>query len=295
MKYLFFSLFLVLNVSSFAQVEVVVTLKNKSFSIGEVPAFVSVIPQGDYAQVKKDWERYLGKNTKEKPTEVKGEIIITNKEYEKISATALTIYSYLKEYDGKLMLACAFQLNEQFISREMDEETYLPAKKYLRDFVVETYKNAVSDQLKIEQKALKKLEVEKLRLMRSKESDLLEIKQLDRAILTKKDQTTLNKIDQSNKVIQMQAQKQLVLKLANAGEKEKDEAQKILKELERDFKKLQKQYEGLHQDINHKESYIRQSEVGIAKLEGEVKFIQLDIEDQGYKLRKIQQKLDGIQ
>jgi chromosome segregation ATPase len=123
---------------------------------------------------------------------------------------------------------------------------------------------------------------------------LFEINQFERAIITKKDQITLNKIDQSNKVIQMQAQKELVLKLANAGEDEKDEAEKILKELEKDFKKLQKQNENYHQDIDNNESYIRQSEIQLAKISSEVKFMQLDIDDQAYKVRKVQQKLDGI-
>jgi hypothetical protein len=294
MRNLIFILFLVVGLSSFAQEEIVVTLKNKTFSVGELPSFVTFIPQANYNDVMKEWDKYLNQDTKEKTLLMDGEVRMLNKEYEKISATPLNIYSYLKEYDGELMLVCAFQLGNQWISREMDEEIYIPTKKYVRDFAVEAYKQAVADQLKEQEKVLKKMEGQKTSLLNSTESKLFEINQFERAIITKKDQITLNKIDQSNKVIQMQAQKELVLKLANAGEDEKDEAEKILKELEKDFKKLQKQNENYHQDIDNNESYIRQSEIQLAKISSEVKFMQLDIDDQAYKVRKVQQKLDGI-
>lgn len=294
MKSLMFYLFALLNTLSYAQEEIIVTLKNKTFSIGETPSFVTFIPQANYEQVQKDWSKYLSKDTKEKTEEQEGELFILNKDYEKISPTPLNIYSYIKEYDGELMLVVAFQIGDQFVSREMDEEIYIPAKKYVKDFALEAYRKAVSDELKDEEKALKKLESQKTSMLNSKESVVFDINLYERNIITKTDEITLNKMDQSNKVLQMQAQKELILKLANAGEEEKDEAEKILKELEKDFKKLQKQNESLHQDIDNNESYIRQKEINLAKISNEIKFLQLDIDDQAYKVRKIQQKLDGI-
>lgn len=287
-------LFLCFTTLSYAQEEIVLTLKNKSFSIGEVSSFVTFIPQANFSQVVKDWDKYLSKDTKEKTFEQEGEIIILNKEYEKISPNPLNIYSYLKEYDGELLLVCAIQIGEEFVSREMDEEIYIPAKKFVRDFAVEAYQQAVAEELKEAEKELKKMEGQKTSLLSSRESIFFQINQYERNIITKKDEITLNKMDQSSKVIQLQAQKELVLKLANAGEEEKDEAEKIVKELEKDFKKLQKQNEGLHQDIDNNESYIRQSEIDLASVEGEIKFLQLDIDDQTYKVRKIQEKLDAI-
>lgn len=277
-----------------AQEDIIVSLKNKSFSIGEVASFVVFIPQAKYEQVNKDWEKYLKQNTKEKTIVENGEVIILNKLYEKISPSPINIYSYTKEYEGEIMLVVALEMNGQYISREMDEEIYIPAKKYIRDFAIESYKNAVADELKEEEKALKKLENQKSSLMNSRESINTEINQFERNIITAKDEITINQLDQSNKILQVQAQKDLVLKLANDGQTAKDEAEKILKELEKDFKRMQKKSENLYQEIDTNESYIRQKEIELAKVESEIKFIGLDIDDQTYKVRKVTQKLEGI-
>ncbi len=290
-----FSLFLFLPFSFLlAQEDISVLLKDKSFSIGAVPSFVVFIPQASYDQVNKDWEKYLKQATKEKTTVENGEISISNKLYEKISPNPINIYSYVKEYDGEIMLVVAFDLNGEYISREMDEEIYIPTKKYVRDFAVESYQKAVEEELKEEEKALKKLQNQKNSLLNSKESILSSISQYERNIVTSKDAITINQIDQSNKIIQVQAQKDLVLKLANDGQTAQDDAEKILKELERDFKKMQNKSEGLYQEIDYNESEIRKQEIELAKIESEIKFIGLDIDDQTYKVRKVQQKLEGI-
>jgi hypothetical protein len=277
-----------------AQEEISVVLKTKTFAKGEIPAFVTLIPQASYEQVQKDWEKYLKEDTKEKTLNENGEVSIQNKVYEKIAPGFLTIYSYIKEFDGEIMLVAAFELNGSYISKEMDEEVYIPAKKFVRDFALESYRTAVFQELKDEEKEFKKLENQKLSLESSYETLLAVISQYERSIVTKKDEISLNQLDQSSKVLQMQAQKEFVLKLANAGQAAKEDAEKILKELEKDFKKLQKQNENYHQDIANFESLIRQNEIALGKAESELKFKQLDIDDQAYKVRKIQQKLESI-
>ena len=295
MKYLILSYLLAVFGFLQAQEDINVVLKLKTLSQGDIPAFVTFIPQASYSQVQKDWEKYLKDDTKEKTLNQNGEIIILNKVYEKIAPGLLNIYSYIKEYDGEIMLVAALELNGTYISKEMDEEVYIPAKKFVRDFAVESYKMAVAEDFKDAEKELKKLESQKTSLQSSLETVLATISQYERSIVTKKDEISLNQLDQSSKVIQLQAQKELVLKLANAGEVVKEDAKKILKELEKDFKKLQNQNENFYQDIVYYESQMRQNEIDLGKAESEVKFKQLDIDDQAYKLRKIQQKLDNIE
>lgn len=280
--------------SLFAQEDLQVSMKLKTLSVGEVSSFVVFIPQAEYNNVVKDWERYLESGTKEKIINTQGEIIITDKLFEKISPTTINVFSYIKEYDGEIMLVAAFEIEGTFISRDMDEEIYLPAKKYIRDFAVLSYRAAVENELKEEEKKLKKLENQATSLISSKENLLYENNQYQRSILAKKDEITINQLDQSNKIIQVQAQKELVLKLANAGEAEKEEASQILKELEKDFKKLQKENEGLYQNINEIEIYIRENEIAMAKVDAEIKYLNLDKEDQAYHIRKVQEKLERI-
>jgi hypothetical protein len=288
-----FNIFLIFSL--IAQEELTVSMKPKSLSVGEVPAFVCLIPQASYEQVLKDWEKYLKEGSKEKPLLQNGEIIMLQKEYSKISPNLLNIYSYVKEYEGEILLVAAIQLPEGFISKEMDEEIYLPAKKMIRDFAVMSYQTAVKAELVEAEKALKKLENQQKMLFSKKEGILFEINQYEREIVVKKDLITLNQIDQSNKVVQIQAQKEYILKLANAGEAEKEDAVKILKELEKEFKKMQNENEGHYQAIDNFESLIRQSDIALAKVENEMKFAQLDIDEQAYLVKKIAQKLEGIE
>jgi hypothetical protein len=295
MKHLILIFLILVFGFSQAQEEINVTLKNKTLSQGEVPSFVTFIPQAQYEQVLKDWEKYLKEDTREKTSTENGEIIILHKVYDRIAPDSLNIYSYIKEYDGEVMLVAAFDLNGSFISKDMDEEIYIPTKKYIRDFAVESYKTAVNQELKEAEKELKKLESQKASLQYNREEIFATINQNERSIITKNDEISVNQLDQSSKLIQMQAQKELVLILVNAGEEEKQDAEKILKELEKDFKKLQKQNENLHQDIVNYESQIRQSEIALGKADSEVNFIQLDIDDQAYKVRKIAQKLESIE
>ena len=121
MKNLFIALFIIPFCFVSGQEDIVVSLKDKLFTQGEVPAFVVFIPQADFNELNKDWEKYLKQDTKEKTILENGEIVILNKMNEKISSKPLNIYSYVKEYDGEIMLVVAIQLDGQFISRDMQE------------------------------------------------------------------------------------------------------------------------------------------------------------------------------
>lgn len=290
---LFLSCFLIGFV--YSQEEIIVSNKVKTLQVGEVAAFVTLIPEANYDDVIKKWEKYIGQDTKEKVELIDGEYVISNKEYPKISAQPIQIYSYIKEYDRELLLVVAIQIGEGFVSRDFDEEVYIPAKKYVRDFAVACYQDQVADDLKGEEKELKKLNNQLSALQSKRESVLQEISYYERTIVNKKDEITLNQVDQSNKVIQIQAQKELILQLANAGEEQIDEAEKILKEMEKDFKKLQKQNESHFQAIDENESYIRQKEIELAKIENDIKLKQLEIDDQSYLVQKTTKKLGNIE
>ena len=107
MKYLILSCLLAVFGFLQAQEDINVVLKLKTLSQCDIPAFVTFIPQASYSQVQKDWEKYLKDDTKEKTLNQNGEIIILNKVYEKIAPGLLNIYSYIKEYDGEIMLVAA--------------------------------------------------------------------------------------------------------------------------------------------------------------------------------------------
>ena len=280
---------------SMAQEEIRVVVKTKTFTFGDAPAFTVEIPQAKFEDVEKAWEKLLKSGTKAKAEKSNGEIFILGKVYEPISSDSMEIFGYVKEYDEVAVLSACFMLNSNFISSESDEEIYYPTKKYIKDFAIEQYQNAVQDELDEENKELKKLKTELNRLVGSEEAYIKEINTWERDVLKKRDEITLNEMDQSDKVIQMQAQKELILTLANALGDEQETAEKTLKQMEKDFKKLQKEHSNLHNQIDNLEASVRANQKKIEEVVKNQKFVKLDVEDQEYKVRKVEKKLAGIE
>jgi len=278
----------------FSQEDIRVHIKDKKFYDNEAIAFVVEIPQAEYKTVIKSWSKYLKDSPKEKVIVENGEVSIKNKFIPKIANDSIDIISYIKEYDGHIVLAVAFKLKGKYISDASDEEVYYPTKNYVRRFAVEQYKKVVKDELKAEKAKYTKLETDLNMLIQANDKYHDIIKQSEREILNTKDQITLNEMDMSSKVLQIQTQKEVVYRLVNTPGDEQKEAKKILRQIEADFKKMQNKNKNLHNKIDNLEAKIRQAKRDIEKNEKEQKFIKLDKEDQEYKVRKIKKKLEGI-
>ncbi len=279
---------------SFAQEEIKVHLKEKKFYDSQAIAFIVEIPQASYKDVLNAWQKYLKDNLKEKVIVENGEVSINRKYLPKIANDSIDIHSYVKEYSGHIVLASSFKLKGTYISDLSDEEIFYPIKNYVRNFAIEQYKKAVKKELKEEERKFSKLDTELKTLisLNDKYHDI--IKQAKREILTNKDLITLNEMDQSSKVLQIQTQKEVVYRLVNSPGDEQKEAQKVLRKIEADFKKLQTKNKALHGKIDKAESTIRTNKRNIENNEKEQKFLKLDKEDQEYIVRKVQKKLDRI-
>lgn len=277
-----------------AQEDIIVLLKDKKFYDDEATAFVVEIPQAEYKTVLKAWTKYLKDMPKEKVLVENAEISINKKFIPKIANDSLDINSYVKEYNGHIVLAVSFKLRGKYISKNSEEEVFYPTKNFVRDFAVEQYQEAVKDELKEETRKHDKLDADLNVLIRANDNFIDEIKQAKREILTNKDLITLNEMDQSSKVLQIQTQKEIVYRLVNTPGDEQKEATKNLRKIEGDFKKMQNKSKSFHNKILSLETKIRVNKRAIENNEKEQKFIKLDKDDQEYKVRKVQKKLDGI-
>lgn len=300
-KYMFMrNLILLFIATSFfgtisAQEEIKVLLKDKKFYDEEATAFVVEIPQAEYNTVLKSWIKYLKDSPKEKVIVENAEVSINKKFIPKIANDSIDINSYVKEYDGHIVLAVSFYLQGKYISDKSEEEIYYPTKNYVRNFAVEQYQKAVKEELKEETKKFEKMESELNSLIQANDKYIDEIKQAKREILTNKDLITLNEMDQSSKVLQIQTQKEIVYRLINTPGDEQKEAKKNLKKIEAEFNKMQNKNKSFHNKILNLETSIRQNERNIENNEKEQKFIKLEKDDQEYIVRKIQKKLDRIE
>lgn len=279
----------------FAQEEITVKIKDKKFYDNEAIAYVVEIPQAKYKDVERAWPKYLKDNMKEKVLEENGQFMILNKHLPKISNDSINVNSYLKEYAGHVILAVSFKLNGKFISDDSDDEVHYPTKEYVRNFAVVQYQSTVKDELNEEKKKFEALESDLKALINANDNDRDAIKQHKRDINTNKDQITLNEMDQSSKVLQIQAQKELVYKLVNSIGDEQKDAEKKLKEIERDFKQLQNKKDALANKIDNLEAQIRKKEREIIDNEKNQKLLRLEKDDQEYIVRKVAKKLERIE
>lgn len=279
---------------SFAQEEIRVKIKDKKFYDNEAIAYVVEIPQAKYKDVERDWQKYLKDNPKEKVLEENGQFVILKKHIPKISNDSIDVNSFIKDYDGQIVLTVSFMLNGKYISDDSPEEIHYPTEAFVRNFAVAQYQNAVKDELDEEKKKLANFELDLKTLIKSNDNDKDAIKQHKRDINAHKDMITLNEMDQSDKVIQIQAQKELIYKLVNSVGDEQKDAEKKLKEMEKDFKQLQNKKDALANKIDNLEAQIRKKERDIADNESEQKNLRLEKGDQEYIVRKIEKKLEGI-
>lgn len=280
--------------TAFAQVDIKVKLKNKKFFEFEAMAFVVEIPQADYKDVVRSWTKYLKNNFKEKVYTENGEISIDKKYLPKIANDSIDIQSYVKEYEGNIVLAASFKLKGTYISDDSDEEVYYPTKNYVRTFAIKEYKKAVNSELKEEKRKHSKFDVQLKSLQHTNDSYQDAIKVSKREILSTKDLITLNEMDQSSKVLQIQTQKEVIYRLVNTPGDEQKDAKKMLKKIEAEFKKMQNKKKNLHNKIDNLETKIRENDRSIEENEKEQKFLKLEKDDQEYIVRKVEKKLERI-
>lgn len=280
---------------TFAQEEISVKIEDKKFYDAEAIAYVVEIPQAKYKDVERSWAKYIKGSPKEKVIKDKGIYSVEKKYLPKISPDSLDLNSYLKEYDGQIVLAVSFKLNGKYISDNSDDEKHIPARNYVRQFAVEQYQNAVKEELYEEKKKYDKLAADLAALLKANDNNKDAIKQHKRDIEENKDLITLNEMDQSSKVLQIQVQKELVYKLVNSVGDEQKDAQKKLKEMEREFKQLQSRKNSLHSKIDNLESQIRRKEREITVNEKNQKLLRLEKDDQEYIYRKVEKKLARIE
>lgn len=279
---------------AFAQEEISVKLKDKKFYDAEAIAYVVEIPQATYKDIERAWPKYLKDSPKEKVLEEKGLFSIEKKYLPKISNDSIDINSYIKEYDGHVILTVSFKLNGKYISDDSRDEVHYPTLEYVRAFAVAEYQNAVKDELNSEKKKLDQYQADFNNLVRENDNKRDAIKQAKRDILTNKDLITINEMDQSGTVLQIQAQKELIYKLVNSFGDEQKDADKKLKEMERDFKQLQNKKDQLNNKIDNLQSQIRSNEREIIENEKQQKLLSLEKDDQEYVVQKLQKKLERI-
>jgi hypothetical protein len=138
-----------------AQKEIKVTEIEKEMSMGVKPAYVVSIPQAKLKDVNSDWKKYIKKDAKGKVEEDKGETRLIGAVNKNVSPFPFNILSKVLESSDGVQLSVWASDGDLFISTNASPDKSVAIQKYIRDFAVASYKDAVKEELKNEQDKLK--------------------------------------------------------------------------------------------------------------------------------------------
>lgn len=151
MKKLFYAIALVFPAIMFAQNDLVIEERDAMMSYGSKPSYSVVIPQSQLKDVMDDFKKYIKKDSKGKVTDNLTEISIVGAVNTNISALPFNVFGKLTETTEGVLTMLWISEGEVFISSATAPTKSEAVKKYLRDFAVQEYRNAVQRELKAEQ------------------------------------------------------------------------------------------------------------------------------------------------
>lgn len=267
----------------------------RTFSKGTFPSYQFTIPQAYLKDVSKNWQKYIKAGSKGKVAEANGETIIAGAVNKNVSGTTFDIYSTLVETtEGVRLTAWLVGPDSAYISKANNTDRDLAAQKYLHDFAVEAYKDAVSRELKEQQDGLKALEDNLKEFIKEEEKSNKKINENERSIDRQKNAIKASENDQKNKADQIGAQKKVVEQQKAISEDAAKAAAKVQKDFEKELKQLEKDHEKLSKEIDKWEAEIREEGRNIDKTKQNQRLKNDSIEKQKLIIKAIEEKLAAI-
>ena len=134
----------------FAQKELKITEQEKEMSLGTQNAYVVDIPQAKLKDVTNDFKKYVKKDAKGKSNEEKGEISMLGAVNKNISSMPFNVFGRFVESSEGVTVSIWVAEGANFISSKLTSDKSVAVSKYLKDFAVEQYKQAVKEELEKE-------------------------------------------------------------------------------------------------------------------------------------------------
>lgn len=278
-----------------AQKPVVVEEVIKEMSKGMQTGFEVLIPEVIIRDVKSDLAKYLRKDSNGKVEEANGELFIKGAVNKNISPDLFTVYTRLLETDNGVRMTVFFTENDTlFFTSSLNPDQGIAIKKYLRDFAVKQYRELAKKDLEAQERKQKDLEHQLEELIKAKQKSERVISESKRAIENNKKEIVLNNAQDTVKAAAVLSQKQIVNSLKGTEGEEKKLADKNLKNLQGEKRRLEKDKESLEREIDKLtiriEDEHRNIENNVKAQEGKNK----EIEKQKEKVKATEEKLNNI-
>jgi len=253
-----------------------------------------MIPQARLRDVQKDWQRYVGAGSKGKASSAQGQYTQYGAVNKNISPDPFNITATLLGTTDGVRVSVWLSDNNNFQnSKEPASDRKLALEKYMHDFAVAEYRQAVTEEKNIAiskekdmEKTLSKLIREEERAAKRKDGDIASIQHATDAIAT-------TKLDIQSQSAKIEAQKVNVQNNASDPNAAKG-ATKTLNELEAQKKSLERTNDKRGKDIDDWNNDIRAQDRAIADYKDKETTQKAVIEKQKQSIQDIQAKLDGI-
>lgn len=294
MKKIFFALLTITSFAAFGQQPILVTMDSLNAKSNSRNSFMVDMPKATLKGVERGWLRYVGRRAKGKASVVSGEYIQEGAVNKNISPEPFTVYSNLIETPTGVRLIVRLGDSDIVTASGVANSTQdLAVQKFMRDFAVSAYRQAVQGDLKVEEKTLRTLEKEMSRSVKREERSKKKIKKSERsndrdaaAIESKKRdiQGIIEDITGQNEMIKLTASDPN----ANKG------AKKTLAQMESKKKRLERKIEKKNKDIADRNEEIRAEDrtMNTARLALEAKVAA--IEAQREVVDSVKRKLGAI-
>ena len=280
MKNLIF-VFLILGlITSYAQEPLEVKIEPRPSSQGVQSAFEVIVPQATSDDAIKLWEKTITSgglfSKSPKMENIKDEWIIKDVVIDEISPDPFTVYSQVSSFPGNIYVRIFLQNEDGFLgSPGTSEQAVGAASRYIRNYAVELYRQAVEKELKEEENKLKSLEGDYNKMDRQNRSYDKKINKAE------KEEGSLRGDLKDNKKLLKETRKSD--EWENSPEEKaasKEELEKNIKDVNKDIKKAQKTQSRFEKKIN--------------KNETEQEGLEEEIELQKERVSEVKRKLESI-
>ncbi|HPT31975.1 MAG TPA: hypothetical protein PLW67_09050 [Prolixibacteraceae bacterium] len=260
-----------------AQIPIVVKIEQRPSSQGVQPAFEVMVPQATATEAIDLWkETIMPKGLFKKGPKmekVKDEWLVNNVLISDITSSPLNVITQVSSFTGNIYVRIFLQTETGFLGPVgSSPEAVDAANRYIRNYAVDLYRQAVTKELRQEEKELKELENSLGRLQKQNRSYN---KQITEAQRDEKD--LKNEALQNEELLRSQ---QNMITLGNTTESGKEQLEKQVKDTHKDI------------DKNKKEQYKYSRKV--SKNERDQRDKISAIERQKMKVEEVRKKLGGI-
>lgn len=294
MKTLIIASLTLLTVAAFAQKPLVVDMVPQTTDNATQISYVVLIPQAKLKDVESHWNSHLSSDSKGGSTDKDGVHHQKNVQVKNISPDRFDTYSRMNETaEGVHLSVWLNQNGRALVSDAADSGLNLAAKKYVFDFAIGQYREAVQVELKMEQEKQKKMEDDLADLLKIKEHSIETVKENEREEKRTSAAIDVTNRDIDNASLDIRDQKQMV-KTTAADPNAQKGAEKTLDNLEDDKQDLQKDNRKKNERLDDLEKENRQVARTMGTNDQNVDLKTAAIEAQKEVVRAVLAKLNNI-